>query len=64
MDLRTFKTHADVPWLVNELWKLIETELDKYMLIFFPAQHTTHMPLYDTLPHHLIYITTQFYPVF
>jgi len=22
------------------------------------ALHTTHMPLYDTLPHHLIYITT------
>ena len=20
--------------------------------------HTTHMPLYDMLPHHLIYITT------
>ena len=22
------------------------------------ALHTTYMPLYDTLPHHLIYITT------
>ena len=24
------------------------------------ALHTTHMPLYDMLPHHLIYITTNF----
>ena len=22
------------------------------------AQHTTHMPLHDMLPHHLTYITT------
>jgi len=26
--------------------------------VIFMELHTTHMPLYDMLPHHVIYITT------